>query len=878
MELPFSKPDAPEGPPPPSPPPPPAPLAAPPPLPRGQLYLIDTMGYIFRAFHALPPLSNARGLPTQAVLGVVNMVRKLAQEAQPAALAAVFDLAGPTFRDQRFAAYKATRAAMPETLAPQLPYIRRALEALRVPILEFAGYEADDVIATLARRAAAAGGRVVVVSSDKDLLQLVDDRILVFNPGQNLVLDAAQVEAKLGVRPSQVADYLALRGDSVDNIPGAPGIGEKGAQQLIARFGSVEQALDHAAEVERKSYREALQNFREQILLSKELATLHSEVPVPYTPEAWQRQEPDLEACRELFTELEFTHLLQGLGAAPPPVLAPPSPRLDSAGLRQLLGEDPNVPLALALPPEGAAGLASESAAGLLDPELLPALAPALADPARHWRWHESKPLRAELRRRGLPLPELRADRVADVSLLAYLDDPTQSAYGHEAVARRLGLPTAAGDAGQTACGIAAAAAALCPRIEASGQWPVYRDLDLPLVPVLEAMEAAGVKLDPAPLQALSLELERRCSLCQDQVFALAGERFNLNSPQQLAQVLFDKMGLPAPQRRGKTKVFSTAQDVLEDLAAFPVVKPILEYRQLAKLKSTYVDALPPLIRPSTGRLHTTFVLAGSATGRLASTNPNLQNIPIRTEIGRQIRAAFVAEPGHRLLAADYSQIELRLLAHFSQDPLLLAAYRAGDDIHRLTAAEVFGVPPLMITDEHRRRAKAVNFGIVYGLSAFGLARQLGIPQAEAAKFIKLYFERYAGVKAYIARVLEEARGRGRVQTLFGRVRPIPNLDSRNPALRGFAERTAINTPLQGTAADLIKLAMIRVYPRLAPLQARLLLQVHDELVFEVPADRTAALAAVVRQEMEHVAELSVPLRVEIGEGLNWRDLEDSAG
>src|SRR6185437_2208218 len=413
-------------------------------------------------------------------------------------------------------------------------------------------------------------------------------------------------------------------------------------------------------------------------------------------------------------------------------------------------------------------------------------LAAALADPDRRWQWQDSKAARARLRQLELPVPRLDAAHVDDLGLLAYLDDPTRTAPPSPGDPERM-------DAGQRAAALAAALTAIRPRVAA--QWSVYRDLDLPLVPVLEEMEATGVKLDPAPLAELSRELEKRCFACQEEVFTLAGERFNLNSPQQLAEVLFVKLALPAPARRGKTKSFSTAQDVLEDLSEHAVVKPILDYRQLAKLKSTYVDALPPLIRPATGRLHTTFVIAGSATGRLASTNPNLQNIPIRTELGREIRAAFVPDPGNVLVSADYSQIELRLLAHLSGDPLLREAYRRNEDIHSLTAAEVFGVPPLLISDEHRRRAKAVNFGIVYGLSAFGLARQLAIPQAEAAKFIKRYFERYDGVQEYIQRMLGDARKQGSVRTMFGRVRPIPNLDARNPTLRGFAERTAVNTP-----------------------------------------------------------------------------------
>jgi len=826
-----------------------------------ELYLIDTMGYIFRAFHALPPLSNAAGVPTQAVLGLVNMLRKLQAEAQPGSIVAAYDLAGPTFRDTAFAGYKANREAMPDTLVPQLPYIRRALEALSIPILEATGFEADDVIGTVARQALAAGLAVVVVSSDKDLLQLVGPGVRVFNPSRNQWFDAAAVEAKLGVRPDQVADLLALRGDAIDNIPGAPGIGEVGARKIIQRFGSVEAALERAAEIEHKTYRESLQNFAEQVRLSKSLATIHCEAPVTYDPEAWKTRAPDLAACQALFAELEFHHLLREFGGGPAERIAA---ELVTAGVEELerfLGEPG--PIAMLVNVEagvnaGAIELARPTGARLLvESESLAPLRAALADPARHWQWNDSKEIGARLQRLGLSRPALAADTIDDVGLLAYLDDPTRPAQ-------------ALADSGA----IAVAAPGLRARIEASGQFSVYRDLDLALVEVIETMEESGVRLDPAPLAALSIELERRCLECQEQVFTLAGTSFNLNSPQQLAEVLFTKMGLPAPAPRGKSKGLSTAMDVLEDLAAdHAVVRPVLEYRQLSKLKSTYVDALPPLLRPSTGRLHTTFTIAGSATGRLASSNPNLQNIPIRTELGREIRAAFVPDPGYVLLAADYSQIELRLLAHFSQDPLLLDAYRTGGDIHRLTAAEVFGVPPLMIEDEHRRRAKAVNFGIVYGLSAFGLARQLGIPQAEAARFIKRYFERYAGVKQYIAQGLEAARKTGRVTTLLGRVRPIPNLDARNPTLRGFAERTAINTPLQGTAADLIKLAMIRLHPRLRDFGARMLLQVHDELVFEVPKGRAEELEAVVREVMEGVAELSVPLEIAVGIGPNWRDL-----
>ena len=841
------------------------------------------MGYIFRAFHALPPLTTSRGVPSQAVLGFVNMLRKLLAEARPAAMVAVFDVSGPTFRDQQYAAYKAQRAPMPETLGPQIPYIRRALEAFRIPILQAEGFEADDVIGTLARQVAQAGREVVIVSSDKDLLQLVGDGIRVYNPSRDAWLDAAAVEARLGVPPAQVADLLALRGDSVDNIPGAPGIGEKGAQQLIVRFGSVEAALAGALEVERKTYRESLLQHREQILLSKKLATIDTAAPVAGVPEDWTVQAPDLDACRALYTELEFHHLLRGLDAvvAPaegsgieivPVALRPPTAAASASELEAFLRQTAAVPVAIAVS-AGEVGLAAGAVQWRVESAHQPRLAEALAQPGRHWQWHDSKAIRGDLRSLGLERPPLDPARIDDTSLLGYLADPTRASYA-------LDPSPAATDAGHWAAVVAEAAAELGRRpgfaIAGAGLWRPFRELDLPLIPVLEAMEDTGVRLDPAPLAALSAELEQRCLACQEQVFTLAGMRFNLGSPQQLADVLYHRLGLPAPARRGKTKSLSTAVDVLEDLAAaHAIVPPILEYRQLSKLKSTYVDALPPLIRASTGRLHTTFTLAGSATGRLSSSNPNLQNIPIRSEVGRQIRAAFVPDPGRVLLAADYSQIELRLLAHFSQDARLLAAYQSDADIHRLTAAEVFGVPPLLVDDEHRRRAKAVNFGIVYGLSAFGLARQLGIPQSEAARFIQRYFERYAGVRTYVDRCLDQARRSGQVETLFGRVRPIPNLGARNAALRGFAERTAINSPLQGTAADLIKLAMIRLHPQLDALGAKLLLQVHDELLLEVPEESVEALAALVRREMEQAAELSVPLRVEIGVGPNWRDLRE---
>ena len=837
----------------------------------------------------------------------VNMLRKLRDDFSPHYLAAVFDVAAPTFRDQQYKEYKANRSEMPGDLAQQIPYIRRALEAYRIPILEMPGYEADDVIGTLAKKATAQGRPVYVVSSDKDMLQLVNDRVHVLNPPKdNLIADAAKVEEILGVPPSRVIDVMALRGDSIDNIPGAPGIGDKGSVELIQRFGSLEAALDRAAEVERKTYRESLQNNREQILLSKQLVTIDCDVAIELDVERMHPGEPDIEALRALFSELEFSSLLKELL----PVVEAEAGNYREGALAAdieavLKSLAPGAALAIAIEsgnaePERETDEADEEATALLpltvesddaekpraiaisaepnsamtispDSPAFAAIVSVLADETVPKAIHDWKSATHSLTERKLAAIQ------HDTRLYSYLLDPTYASHTlAEAALRHFNLKLS-GSLAEAADMTGQLAVRLQKEVEEAGLLKLYDEIDLPLVPVLTRMEQEGVAVDRDALARMSERLEKEIDAKAKEIYDCCGAEFNINSPKQLGDILFNKLNLPKPVKYGKGKTISTAVDVLESLAAdHHAPKLVLEYRQLSKLKSTYVDALPALLNRTTGRLHTTFDHTGTATGRLSSANPNLQNIPIRTELGREIRAAFTAAPESVLLAADYSQIELRLLAHFSQDPLLVEAFRRGDDVHTLTASQVFGVPPLMITADHRRQAKVVNFGIVYGLSAFGLSQNLGIETSEAKKFIEAYFEKYAGVRRFIDRTLEETRRDGKVKTLFGRIRPIPDINSKNFNLRGFAERTAVNTPLQGTAADLIKLAMIHIDEAIHErgLKSKMTLQVHDELVFEVPEGEIDIMRSLVRELMENVHPLSVPLMVEMGVGRNWRDLE----
>jgi DNA polymerase-1 len=973
------------------------------------IYLLDSMAFIFRAYHAMQrqrPMSTRTGIPTAATYVFVNMINKLRKDFQPEYLAAIYDVGAPVHRNElatqlkdvrkfniktqafetvEYGGYKANRTETPPDLIQQQPYIRRALEAFRIPILYYEGFEADDVIGTLSCKLSALGHKVFVVSSDKDMMQLVNDDVVILNPTKdNLILDRAGVEQSLGVPPERVVDVMALRGDSIDNIPGAPGIGDKGSVELIQQFGSVEAALDRADEVKKKTYRESLQNNRENILLSKELVTIHTSVPIEYSLEAMRTQLPDNAACRELFSELEFTTLLKELAPAVDNTAITYNLKPTSAELAALLAEARNVNPNTGLPrglavflaedaravseeiaiesdPEGAdaepaavenmtlfgvspdpkmpftetavpdaactLGLAVADYAALEGNLDQPGVREALADPKLPKDLHDLKAVLRALATHDVTLAGVRDD----VMLLSYLVNPTHGSHTLPDIAARTTSralthqptkdnPTDPKRLPEAAAGIVRLASALGRQIAEAGSFEhhilkddpslggamtremlfatpvtskaagasplldVYNTIDKPLVPVLLRMEQAGVRIESTVLGEMSNRLAVEIDNLAERIYTQAGaamgaesgHRFNINSPKQLGDVLFNKMLLPKPMKYGKGKVVSTAQDVLEELAEqHQVPALVLEYRQLAKLKSTYLDSLPQLT-DAQGRVHTTFNQVGTATGRLSSTNPNLQNIPVRTALGREIRAAFIPAPGNVLMSADYSQIELRLMAHFSQDPLLLDAYRTGKDIHTLTASEVFGVDASTMNKETRARAKAVNFGIVYGISPFGLAAQLNIDQKTAKQYIETYFDRYKGVQRFIEETLETVRRDQSVRTYFGRIRPIPDIQSRNPNMRGFAERTAINTPLQGTAADLIKLAMLKIDQliRDRKLKSQMTLQVHDELLFDVVPEEAKELQELVKQEMEHVAEFSIPIVADVGIGQNWRDIK----
>ncbi|MEK6530429.1 MAG: DNA polymerase I, partial [candidate division NC10 bacterium] len=805
-------------------------------------------------------------------------------------IAIAWDAPGPTFRHEAFEAYKVQRPGMPDDLAQQIPHVKALFEGLRIPLLEAPGFEADDILGTLVDRVRDLPLDVVLVTADKDLLQLVGPKVRVLSQsakGERLVLDEAGVREKWEVEPAQIPDLLALMGAQIDNIPGVPGVGEKTAVKLIKQFGSVERLLENLPLVGGK-LRETLATNRKQALLSRELATVSARVPLALDLETLRRKEPDWKRLRALWTEMEFSTLLKQIPLTAVQIEREPVPLLSSTEAFAAYCRPLPPAAALALDWCGGGGPPDPALRGLafFHPEVGPAFF-LLADglPPLDGRLvigHDVKLLLEWALRRGEG-----AFRFEDSAVAAYLLNPARTSYPLEALCLEAfgeGPPPAA-DPGNPAELMAALAGErgrwvwrywkhAHALLEDAGLRVLYEDVERPLVAVLARMELTGIRVEPEGLEAFAKELERELDNLTREIHRLAGEAFNIGSPKQLAQILFEKLKLP-PVKRTKTG-YSTDADVLEQLAlGHPLPEKILEYRTLAKLKSTYADALPGLIHPDTGRIHTSFNQLVTATGRLSSASPNLQNIPIRSELGRRIRQAFIPEDGWRFLAADYSQIELRILAHLSGEEALIESFRNGDDIHTRTAVEMFKVAPDAVTPEMRRVAKGIGFGIIYGISAFGLSQAAGVDQKAAQQYLDDYFARHPKVKAYLDATLAEGREKGYVTTLLGRRRYLPELKSTNPNARGMAERMAMNAPVQGSAADLIKIAMVRMATALGTkkLRSRMLLQVHDELLFEAPEDELGALESLAREIMEGAMSLAVPLKVDIKTGLTWADV-----
>ncbi|MGE4653212.1 MAG: DNA polymerase I [Myxococcota bacterium] len=878
-----------------------------------QIVVVDGTNTLYRAFFAIPALRAADGTPTNAVYGFLGSLEKALREEQPEHLVVVFDARGKTFRHRLYPEYKAGRDAQPEDLSLQIPLLHELLDAYAVSVLEIPDFEADDVIATLVARAPEAA-RISIVSTDKDLMQLVDERVTLFDGIKDRRFGPGEVEERFGVPPAQLLDLRALVGDPSDNIPGVKGIGQKGAQALISKWGDLDNLLAHAEEVEPKRARNALAAGVDSARLSRELATLRADVPLDGDWPDWRRVEPDVEALRPLYQRLGFTRQLEALGGEGAPgeedasaaveveriegipalsELAEQMQQSEGFSLVEIREAETAVALAVGLAPDRAAFVPLVGLrAGLPLAQVVEELAPALTIGAAPGWWSaDAKGLQRLFAEHGVVLCE----PAFDVGLAASLLDPARSpdvaalALAHagrkhrnwEALAGRGAKAIPASElpadeleawAAAEACALVALVKPLGAQLAEAGLLELFEQVELPLARVLAGMEREGLRVDETLLGHISTEYASALATLEREIHGLAGEEFLISSPKQLQHILFEKLALPVIKR---TKTgYSTDESVLEQLALqHELPARVLSFRHLSKLKSTYVDALPRLVDAATGRIHPTWNQLGAATGRLSAANPNVQNIPIRSEEGVRIREAFVPAEGFRLVSADYSQIELRILAHFTQDESLVDAFQRGEDIHRRTAAEVWEVSPEEVTGEQRSRAKAVNFGILYGLSAFGLARQLGIAADEARETIDTYFQRYAAVKGFITKTVEDAKQAGCVRTLLGRRRPLPDLNSRNRVLRQAAERMAVNTVIQGTAADLIKKAMLLVDARLAETQprARLLMQVHDELVVEAPKARAKAVGELLRECMEGVLSLGVPLQADVGIGDDWR-------
>ncbi len=882
------------------------------------LYLIDGNSLLYRSYYAIQGLSTSQGFPTNAIYGFIAALKKLTDQAKPDYLGIVFDAPGPKFRHEIFKDYKAQRKPMPEDLVKQIPKLREVIAALRIPVFVYEKYEADDVLGSLARKAAAGKMKTVIVTTDKDLLQLVNKSVAVFNPAKEIMLDEAKVREIFGARPDQVIDILSLWGDPSDNIPGVPGIGEKTAKSLIAEFGSVENLLKNLARVKNPHLREKIEQNLDKLEMSRKLVVIEKDLDVAFDPKRFEVVEPDYDQAVRLFKELEFTSFLSAYTKHPAPAerkyrtileekdLRSLARRIREAGFVSLDTETDNifptqarlVGMSFALEP-GEAFYLPLRHDYLGAPAQIPLenafkiLGRVLEDPKIKKIGQNIKYDFIVLKREGVHLQGIHQDTMVlsyllepnwgkhnlDRLAMAYLGFPAipyNDVVGKgksEVTMNRVAVDKVTPYAGQDADYALELSRRLWPRVEAENLDTLYRDIERPLIEILAEMEMAGVKVNPESLRALSAELEAELTRLEKAVFELTGATFNLNSPQQLAQVLFHKLQLSSSKKTKGTRSPSTAMDVLEELSSrHPAVPMILEYRQMAKLKSTYADALAELIDEATGRIHTSYNQTVAATGRLSSSDPNLQNIPVRGEWGKRFREAFVPAEGCVFLAADYSQIELRVLAHLSGDAALVETFKNDRDVHEETARRVFGPASGLFQDEERRKAKIINFSILYGTSAFSLAKALGTSTHEAQEFIDRYYEKYPRVKEFLETKVEEAKALGYSETLFGRKRQVPELRQADKVAQQAGRRIALNTPLQGTAADLMKKAMIDVWGALRKnkLATRIVLQVHDELVLEVPEKERAKVGRLVRDKMENVCPFKVPLKVSLAWGSSW--------
>lgn len=885
---------------------------------RLKLYLIDGNSYVYRAYHAIKGLTNSKGLPTGAIYGFTNMLLKVVREKKPDYIAIAFDSPAPTERHRLFEAYKAQRPSTPNELINQIPYIKRIVDAFRIPVLEIEGYEADDILATLAKKGEGRGLSVTIVTGDKDIFQIVGRNIRTYDTMKDKVYEEKDVLDKFGVGPDKVVEVMGLMGDAIDNIPGVPGIGKKTAVELIKEFGSIENLLRNLEKVKKPKLREALKINEEIARLSHNLATIHSDLPIDIDLKELSITKPDNETLLRLFRELEFSSLLKTLT---------PHADLDKSEYSNITSEDEFLKLLERMKEKGEFSIDIESTGKdpmiaeivgisistepnsacyiplshiypdaphqLKKEYVLEKLKPILEDETLRKIGQNIKYEVVILRNHCIDLKGISFDTM----IASYLLNPVKPAHNLENIAleyldykiltyeevvgkgkKQIGFENVPLDmATKYSCEDSDITLrlkrVLSTLIDNKGLMKLFYDVEMPLLKVLADIEMNGFKIDREILSEMSKELEGQLNTIIERIYFLAGEEFNINSPKQLSEILFRKLGLK-PTKRTKTG-YSTNVEVLEELSfQHELPREILEYRNLFKIKSTYLDTLPDLINPKTGRIHTSLNQTVTATGRLSSSEPNLQNIPIRGELGKRIREAFIAEKGNALLSADYSQIELRILAHLAQDEILVGAFKGGEDIHTRTATEIFGLPPESITPDMRRQAKTVNFGIIYGISPYGLSVELRIPFEKAKELIERYFERHKGVKDFIERNLKEAEEKGYVKTILCRQRHIPELMSQNSNVRQLGERLAINTPIQGSAADLIKLAMVNISKRFHGMNsnARMILQIHDELVFESPEEEIEQIKKVVKEEMEGVIEFSVPIKVDIGVGKNWSE------